>query len=180
MTINVKKLVTAVVIVLAVVLLGGVIVNLTNVGKKVNEDNLLYDTYSSMKETTDSNGMTVSQNNGVISIKGKTTKDASTLIKITDVALDAGTYTYTCFDKPTTDTYYSYIEYTDDNVLNRVFADFDTVQTSAAGTVQHAKTFTITERTTVTVYIVVAADTECNIKAYPTLVSGVKPGSFFE
>lgn len=181
MVINLKKVVMVVAIVLAVVMAGGLIMNLTGIGKKLNEENLLYDTYSDMKKTTDSNGMTVSQDNGVITIDGKTASDSGTLVKIASVELEAGTYTYTCFEKPSIDTYYSYIEYTEESVVNRVYADFDSVETTATGVTQHAKTFTLSAKTTVTVYIAVAQNYECkDVQAYPTLVSGSEAGEFYQ
>lgn len=136
MIINLKKVVMAVAIILVVVLAGGLVMNLTGIGKKLNEDNLLYDTYSDMKKTTDSYGMTLSQNNGVIKIDGKTASDKGTLITVAEVTLEAGTYTYTCFEKPSIDTYYSYIEYTEDSVVNRAFADFGSISTTTSGVEQ--------------------------------------------
>lgn len=185
MTINFKKIVKVVAIVLVCVIACGVTSRLTNgfteFGKQINEENLLYDKYSNMKTTTDSNGMTVSQDKGVISIKGKTAADTGTRIKIATLELEPGTYTYTCFDKPTTDTYFSYIEYTDaDSVVNHVFADFDSIETTASGVTQHAKTFTLAEKTTVTVYIGIAQNYECDAKAYPVLVSGTEAGEFYK
>lgn len=181
---NTKTILGIIGTVLLSVMACALVFTLTNgfTGKRaLNEDNLLYDTYSDMKKKTYANGLTLSQDNGVIDISGKTDEEAA-VIELCKVTLKAGTYTYTCFENAAFNGCYSFLEFTDSSVKTRVYGDFEDLgeMTVSGVTVNDSNTFTLSSETEVTVYIAVAADNDdVNAKAYPVLVSGKEAGDFY-
>ncbi len=176
--------------ILITVLVCGAIVSFTDNDlafweKPLNEKNLLFESYNDIGSVKDPNGITFSNRKGVITISGKipNSSDAEdSVYSLTKVTLKAGTYTYTCFDNATLNTYYSYLKYTSGGTTHAVYADFDNNSATMPGaTVEKSNTFTISEATEVEVVIVVKAGTNfgVGVKAYPTLVDGKVAGEFY-
>ena len=183
-----KSALTIVGIVLVSVIFAGVTARLTDnytdfSFRKLNEDNLLFGSYDYLAKIEDG-GLTFENVNSVIKINGELDDDADDyLFEFAHVELEAGEYTYTCFDNPSIDTYYSYVCYVDDSGKPHfIVADFDSDDEDFEGAVVDGySTFTLEEKTTVKFIILVRPDqTIRNVKAMPVLVEGDDPGEFYQ
>ena len=181
-----KPWITVVATILVTVLACGAIASFTDYDMKIfsrdlNEDNLLYEVYKDLDEEKASSGITYKNRDGVITINAglfDEKLDEDVTITFAEMTLDAGTYTYTCFeDKADKDKCFSYIKYGS----NVVLGDFKEADIAINGfTVVSGRTFTLTENTTVEFVIVLKKDTlPLNVKAYPVLVEGNEPGAFY-
>ncbi len=188
---NFKTVISVIGIVLVSVILAGVTSRLTDgftdfSFRELNEDNLLLGAYDDLEEDSDGDDVTLKNNNGVIRIRrARQSEDPSSdyVYKFASLELDAGEYTYTCFEDPSIDTYYSYATFTDpDGVKRTVVGDFEEDDEDFEGAVvDFYSTFTLEETTTVDFYILVKADqSSLNVNAMPVLVEGDKPGDFYE
>ena len=188
---RVKRVFSIIGIVLVSVILAGVTARLTDNFtdfsiRKLNEDNLLFESYEDFEDyESKDNDITIKNNNGVLRINGKIDDDASDIVlQYATLELEPGEYTYTCFDDPSIDTYYSYISYTDsDKVTHLVIGDIEADDKDAEefASVSAFSTFTLEEKTTVKFIILVKADQSLfNVKAMPVLVEGDDPGDFYE
>ena len=157
--------------------------------RDLNEENLLYKTYEEFELRDSVTGITFKESNGVIKIDGDFNKDdnhsSSLVVPFATVELEAGTYTFTCFDDPAFSKYYAYIEYTgSDNEKHIVYADFKNVNTSGrneSGIIDGSLTFNLTEDTTCSIKICVqSGNTFKNVKARPCLVLGDEKGEFYK
>lgn len=152
-----------------------------------NEDNLLLGAYDEFDTKKLSSGIVVTNDNDILIFEGEFAKSdsvSSEKIKYAELELEAGTYTYTCFneEKPTMNSYYSYISWKDSsNGEHIVFADFDETNVTISGaTIEGCKTFTISEKTTVGFWIEICSGTDMdNIEALPCLVVGEDVGNFY-
>lgn len=153
--------------------------------RDLNEDNLLYGEYDDLDVINHPDGVTFENKKGVIELDGKTSdKDGTSDIEyvFATVELDAGTYSYTCFDKPTLTTYYSYIRYEDSKGVTHIaYADFSNSNIVKENvTIDGYTTFTLSEKVDCEFVIVACADNEFkNVKAMPCLVSGEDEGNFY-
>ena len=189
---TIKTVVSVIGIVLVSVILAGVASRLTDnftdfTFRDLNEDNLLFAQYDDLETEDDDSGVTLENENGVIRIRRQknNTEDKTSdyVYMFASVKLDAGEYTYTCFENPSIDTYYSYIKFTDANGVERtVVADFDQDDEDFEGGISDFySTFTLEEETTVKCYILVKSDSSIkDIKAMPVLVEGDKAGDFYK
>ncbi|MBR4032625.1 MAG: hypothetical protein IKJ07_07830 [Clostridia bacterium] len=185
-----KKNTTVIVVcsLLVVVIFCGVLWNVSDslgFGKKLNEDNLLFGEYDDITTVDHSSGLTFTNKNGVIVIDGKiadspTASDA--VWTFAEITLDAGQYTYTCFEKPSVYKYYSFISWVDDEGNTYVvYGDVDNLNIVQQGvTVAGYETFTLDEKTEVKFNILVCPGVEMDgVKAMPCIVEGKSVGSFY-
>lgn len=155
------------------------------ISRDLNEDNLLYGKYDDFDVISHPSGVTFENNRGVIEIDGKTSdKDGATDVEFVfaTVELEAGEYSYTCFDKPTMSTYYSYVRYKDSTGVTHIaYSDFSsTYLVDENATIDGYTTFTLAENAECEFVIVVCPGTEMNsVKARPCIVSGDAAGSFY-
>ena len=154
---------------------------------KLNEENYFYNriedgdlcvaaTYSGKAE------------NGIISFTGTindhdpNSVDIAKSVQIASIPLEAGTYTFTCFDdeKPEWTTYIAVATYTVDGTKYTAYADYKTAPNNVAkDPTKLGMTFTLEEATTVTFRIQLMEGANLkNVKAVPVLVDGDKPGSY--
>lgn len=186
-----KKNTTIIIIcsVLAAVILCGVLWNVSDslgIGKKLNEDNLLFGEYDDITTVDHSSGLTFTNKNGVIVIDGKipdNNTSSNAVWTFAELTLEAGQYTYTCFDKPNVYKYYSFISWVDDEGnTNIVYADMEDSNVVMQGvTVAGYKTFTLDSETEVTFNILVCPGVEMDgVEAVPCIVEGKTAGSFYE
>lgn len=153
--------------------------------RDLNEDNLLYGKYDDIDVINHPDGVTFKNDRGVIEIDGKTSdKEGATDVEFVfaTVELDAGTYSYTCFDKPTLSSYYSYVRYEDSKGVTHIaYSDFTNSNIVRDNvTIDGYTTFTIDEKVECEFVIVVCSDTEMNnVKALPCIVDGETEGSFY-
>ena len=153
--------------------------------KDLNEDNLLYGKYDDLDVVNHPSGVTFENDRGVIEIDGKTSdKDSATDVEFVfaTVELDAGEYSYTCFDKPTMSTYYSFIRYKDSAGATHIaYSDFsNTNLVDENAIIDGYTTFTLAEKVECEFVIVVCPGTEMNgVQALPCIVPGDIEGSFY-
>ena len=180
-----KTWITVVASVLVTVLACGAIASFTDYDMKMfsrplNENNLLFEVYDDLDSKVTDTGITYKNHDGVITINAglfdeKLKDDVS--ITFAQLTLEAGTYTYTCFDEADPDKYFSYIKYGNKAVIG----DLKNANITIDGlTVFGDRTFTLTENTTVEFVIVLKKNSKpLNLKAYPVLVEGTTPGYFY-
>ena len=152
--------------------------------RDLNEDNILYNSYENFESYTHPSGVTFTNKNGTIEMNGKikeTTGATDVQYVLTTVELQPGTYTYTCFEKPTMTSYYSFIRYDDATGADHiVFADFDNSNIIIDDvTVDGYKTFTLDKATTVEIVLVACVGASVDVDARPCLVPGSETGNFF-
>ena len=153
--------------------------------RDLNDDNLLYNTYKDMDVINHPSGVTFENKRGVIEMNGKTSdKNGATDVEFVFATVDlkAGEYTYTCFEKPTMSTYYSYVRYKDNSGVTHIaYSDFsNTNLVDENVTIDGYSTFTIAKDATCEFVIVVCPGTELDgIKAMPCIVSGDVAGEFY-
>ena len=153
--------------------------------RDLNTENLLYETYDDMDNTLHPSGISVEIDNGVIEFAGsiketETAEDVEFVFATT--TLEAGTYTYTCFDHPSLTTYYSMIRYTDhEGVVHVVFGDFTNSKITLPDVVVDGyKTFTLAENTEVEFVLVACVGADVTgVAARPVLVPGETAGEFY-
>lgn len=201
-----KNIISIVCIVLVTVLLCGVTMRLTDnftkfkpsevFAQKLNEDNLFVGQIKDVDSQLLSNGISYSIKNGVYSFSGKSTADDATksfvvcepLIELGTMKLKPGTYTFTCFDKPSTSggcyTYGTFkvgeadhvwfADYTGDGIVNA-----DKLKPTN-NYVQHTRTMTLTQEAEITFYIAITKNADMNnVKAMPMIVSGAETADFY-
>ena len=158
--------------------------------RDLNEENILFEKYEDFEIRDSVTGVTFKEHNGVIKINGDfypsdENRANSLVVPVASVDLEAGTYTFTCFDDPALSKYYAYIEYVGaDNEKHIVYADFKNVNASAnveSGVIDGSLTFTLTEDATCDIKICVqSGNTFKNVKALPCLVLGDEKGEFYK
>ena len=153
--------------------------------RDLNEENLLFNTYENFESYNHPSGINFKNKNGVIQMNGTIKeKDGAVDVEriLTKIELQPGTYTYTCFEKPTMTSYYSYIRYDDENGADHVvFADFSNSNIVMEDvTVDGYKTFTLDKVTEVEIVLVACVGADIDVNAYPCLVSGTESGDFFK
>ena len=152
--------------------------------KDLNEDNILFETYESLTSYAHPSGITFKNNNGKVEMKGTIKEtDGATDVEyvLSRVTLQPGTYTYTCFEKPTLTSYYSFIRYDDASGADHiVFADFDNSNVTIDDVVVDGyKTFTLNAATEVEIVLVACVGADIDVDAMPCLVPGTEAGEFF-
>lgn len=152
--------------------------------RDLNEDNLLHNSYENLESYSHPSGVSFKNKNGTIEMNGKikeATGATDVQYVLTTVELQPGTYTYTCFEKPTMTSYYSFIRYDDETGADHiVFADFDNSNIVIDDvTVDGYKTFTLDKATEVEIVLVACVGADIDVDAHPCLVSGTEAGEFF-
>ena len=134
--------------------------------RSVNEDNLIkVDSYD-VEDLNTGLGYTIDvTENGQIKISGENETEESQQIKVQELTLAKGTYTFSSGVKGTSKNGYNMAIVIGENTY---YADFGT-----------DSTFTVEEEATVTVYINIGAKTECNVTFSPVLIEGEEAGDFF-
>ena len=166
-----KRILKTIALVLVGALLGGAIIGFTDIGEKLqptrNDENFIVvnDTY--VKDGTNDKGVTWKvSDDGTIKLSGKSTSADSIVVQ--NVALKAGTYTYSVGnDKVNVDKYYSYVDANGEHYI--------------AGTTND--TFELVEDTTVQVVICwlekVSFGEIIGTTFRPIIVEGENPGDFY-
>lgn len=185
-------LIGAVVTVLVAIVLAGAVSRLTDgfntldpeeiFAKDLNEKNLLFGTYDDLETVNDVRGITIENDKGTIVINGEMDVDDTKMdYVLASVELDAGTYTYSCFNRPNLKKIYSYATYTDAAGTDHiVYGDFKNLSGLSTSAVVEDMTFTLSEKTTLTFVISIQPGAEVsNVKAMPCLVPGDEVGSFY-
>ena len=166
-----KRLFKTIALVLVGALLGGAIIGFTDIGEKLqptrNDENLIEVNETYVKEGTNDKGVTWKvSDDGTIKLFGKSTSADSIVVQ--NVALKAGTYTYSVGnDTVNVDKYYSYVDANGEQYI--------------AGTTND--TFELVEDTTVQVVICWLEEVNfgeiIGTTFRPIMVDGENPGDFF-
>lgn len=134
--------------------------------RSVNEDNLIkVDSYD-VKDLNTGLGYTIDvTDDGQIKVSGENETEEAQQIKVQELTLAKGTYTFTSGVKGTSKAGYNMAIVIGEKTY---YADFGT-----------DSTFTLDAEATATVYINIGAKTECNVTFSPVLVEGEEAGDFF-
>lgn len=152
----------------------------------LNEDNLFYEKIED-GEIYDNLEVEAIAKNGIITLNGElidtspSTIDQSTPIALATITLEAGEYTFTCFNDPSYKSYYAVGTYEIDGETYTWYADFNKAPNNSENDeTLLGKTVELTEETEVTfeIRLIEGAELE-NVKAVPVLVEGDKDGSYY-
>lgn len=137
--------------------------------REVNEDNLInVSIYDDTLEDKREDGIKVEvDENGVIEVTGENETEEDVSIKVCDITLEKGEYTFGSSAKTDKKEYYMTLSNSDTSI---VIYDYDDVDD---------RTFEVDTETTFTLSIVVMAEEEIDVTFKPVLVEGDKEGKFF-